>query len=289
MRRFRVKISLPGIVFILLTLILGGAAVNTGNNLLYLITSLMLALMGLSGMVSLLNLLGLSLDISPPQEVYAGQRALFSLSVKNKKILPSFLLQFSYPSGGAYLSYIPAKGRLTVPAWFIFHRRGWQKVGEIRVSSEFPVGFFERGFVIKEERQVLVYPRPIPCTDSFALEEDIDLRKAGYTIPEKEGDLRQLRKFYPGDTLRDVHWPATARYGKFIVKEYSVERPKALILTIDKRQDLEKNLGRLTYLICKLIVQNYPLGLNLPKLFIPPAQGVLQKKKLLEALATYEP
>jgi len=98
-----------------------------------------------------------------------------------------------------------------------------------------------------------------------------------------------LRKFYPGDTLRDVHWPATARYGKFIVKEYSVERPKALILTIDKRQDLEKNLGRLTYLICKLIVQNYPLGLNLPKLFIPPAQGVLQKKKLLEALATYEP
>jgi len=82
MRRFRVKISLPGIVFILLTLILGGAAVNTGNNLLYLITSLMLALMGLSGMVSLVNLLGLSLDISPPQEVYAGQRALFSLSVK---------------------------------------------------------------------------------------------------------------------------------------------------------------------------------------------------------------
>lgn len=288
MRRFRVKIVRQGIIFILLTLILGASAVNTGNNLLYLITSLMLALMGLSGMASLLNLLGLSLSISHPPEIYARQKTLFSLCVKNKKILPSFLLQFSYGNGETYLGYIPAKKQLTVPAWFIFSKRGWQKIGEIKVSSKFPVGFFERGFIIREEKRFLVYPKPIPCKHPLT-QGNVAFQRDGKNILEKEGDLRQLRKFYPGDTLRDVHWPATARYGRFIVKEYTIEKPKALILTIDKKQDLETSLGRLTYLTSRLIAQNYPLGLRLPNLFIPPAQGVLQKRKLLETLAIYEP
>ncbi len=288
MRRFRVKIACPGIIFIVLTLVLGAGAVNTGNNLLYLITSLMLALMGLSGMASLLNLLGLSLDISPPPEIYARQKCLFSLCVKNKKMFPSFLLQFSYDGGQAYLGYIPAKKQLTVPAWFIFSKRGWQKISEIKVSSRFPIGFFERGFIIKEKKQFLVYPKPIPCRYPLT-QENGAFQRDGQNILEKEGDLRQLREFYPGDTLKDIHWPATARYGKFIVKEYAIETSKALILTIDKKRDIETSLGELTYLTSRLIVQNYPLGLRLGNLFIPPAQGALQKRKLLEALAVYVP
>ena len=47
-----VRLSRPGNVFVGLTLALGFAAVNTGNNVLFLLVSMMLSLMVLSGFVA---------------------------------------------------------------------------------------------------------------------------------------------------------------------------------------------------------------------------------------------
>ncbi|CAD7771508.1 MAG: hypothetical protein KIIPBIDF_00264 [Candidatus Methanoperedenaceae archaeon GB50] len=65
--RFQVKITKPGIFFVALTIMLGVAAVNTGNNLIYLIAALMLSLMALSGLSSFLNLVGLDFKIEVPR------------------------------------------------------------------------------------------------------------------------------------------------------------------------------------------------------------------------------
>ena len=56
---------------------LGVAAVNTGNNLAYLLCSMLLAIITVSGMLSDQSLRGVRLLPVLPDEVYAGRAALF--------------------------------------------------------------------------------------------------------------------------------------------------------------------------------------------------------------------
>ena len=61
-RRHR-RMTLEGVMFVALTLIIGLAALNTGANLMYLVLSVMLCLLFLSGIISSLTLAGLKVKI----------------------------------------------------------------------------------------------------------------------------------------------------------------------------------------------------------------------------------
>ena len=93
-RKYRVKIAPSGIVFVIITLVLSIGAANTGNNLLYLMTSLMLSLIILSGLSSFANFFFLKISMTPPEEVFAGIPAPFGLSVV-KRVGHSFFLRCS--------------------------------------------------------------------------------------------------------------------------------------------------------------------------------------------------
>jgi len=94
-QRYRVKVNRAGIFFTGVTIFLGVSAVNTSNNLLYLVVSFLLSFMLLSGMLSLYNLKGLSLYhfgggtglkgfLSHPEK---GGGGLYNLKVSKKGLL----------------------------------------------------------------------------------------------------------------------------------------------------------------------------------------------------------
>ena len=66
-------------VYVGMTLLLGFAAVNTGNNLLYLLVSALLGFMAVSGWLGQQNLRSLSLRLVLPQEIFVGQPTLIGL------------------------------------------------------------------------------------------------------------------------------------------------------------------------------------------------------------------
>ncbi|MDD5095697.1 MAG: hypothetical protein PHV74_15185 [Dehalococcoidia bacterium] len=113
-RRYRVRIAPSGGVFIVITLILSVGAVNTGNNLLYMLSSLLLGLMILSGLASLGNLLFLDVAVVPATEVFAGLPARFLLLISRKRGR-SFFLTGMTPYGSVRVSTI--NGRLSMPIW----------------------------------------------------------------------------------------------------------------------------------------------------------------------------
>ena len=59
-------------MYIAITLLLGFAAVNTGNNLLFLVVSGLLAFMSVTGLAGMTNLKGLTPELVPPVEIFAG-------------------------------------------------------------------------------------------------------------------------------------------------------------------------------------------------------------------------
>jgi uncharacterized protein (DUF58 family) len=91
---FHYEVTKSGVVYVLVTLVIGIAALNTGNNLLYIVVAAMLAAILVSGVVSALVLRGLELEVRLPEHVFAGRPAVGGIVLHNsRRFLPSFSIQ----------------------------------------------------------------------------------------------------------------------------------------------------------------------------------------------------
>lgn len=87
---FDYDVTREGLVYLAIVLMIGVAALNTGNNLLFIVVSAMLAAIIVSGVASAAILRGLELDIGFPEHVFAGEAVLARLSLRNlRRVLPS--------------------------------------------------------------------------------------------------------------------------------------------------------------------------------------------------------
>ncbi len=88
---FDYDVTRAGIIYVLVVLMIGIAALNTGNNLLYIVVAAMLAAILVSGVASALVLRDLELDVRLPEHVFAGRATQARFLVKNaSRWLPSF-------------------------------------------------------------------------------------------------------------------------------------------------------------------------------------------------------
>src|SRR5262249_19993259 len=91
---FDYDVTRAGIVYVLVTVVIGIAALNTGNNLLYIVVAAMLAAIVVSGSVSAMVLRYLELDIRLPERVFAGRPVLGRIVLRNpRRMLPSFSIR----------------------------------------------------------------------------------------------------------------------------------------------------------------------------------------------------
>ena len=91
---FDYDVTRAGIVYVLVTLVIGIAALNTGNNLLFIIVAAMLAAILVSGVVSAWVLRWLELDVRLPEHVFAGRSVMGRIVLHNpRRFLPSFSIR----------------------------------------------------------------------------------------------------------------------------------------------------------------------------------------------------
>lgn len=85
------EVTREGAIYLILALVIGIAALNTGNNLLFIVVSAMLAAIVVSGIASAMVLLGLELDVVVPEHLFAGTIAVARLTLRNRnRFVPSF-------------------------------------------------------------------------------------------------------------------------------------------------------------------------------------------------------
>lgn len=282
-RRYRVRITPSGYVFIVITIILSVGAVNTGNNLLYLLSSLLLGLMILSGLASLANLLFLDTDLVPAPEVFAGLPARFLLQIRRKRGR-SFFLTGTTPYGEVRVPAV--SGPLTVPLWLTFPERGKAEVEAMVLHSGFPLGFFRRFKTCPMPLDVVVYPRPLPPGRHSSRAGSDGHRKAHDREGEKGDEIRELRGYRPSDPLRWVDWKATARKGEVVVKEFYFLQGDSLVLDVSRKAlDWERRLCAVCQLILEGTRKDLLITLVLPDRVLGPVRGMAHRRELLEALA----
>jgi uncharacterized protein (DUF58 family) len=95
---FDYEATREGAAYIVLIIILGIAALNTNNNLLFIIVSAMLGAIGISGVSSWLMMRGVGLEVSLPQHVFARRSVIGRVTLRNqRRWTPSFSLQVVPP------------------------------------------------------------------------------------------------------------------------------------------------------------------------------------------------
>src|SRR5262249_53104298 len=75
------EVTRAGVVYAVVVLAIGIAALNTGNNLLYIIVAAMLAAIVVSGFASSFCLRGLQLGVKVPEHIFAGTDVLATVCV----------------------------------------------------------------------------------------------------------------------------------------------------------------------------------------------------------------
>ena len=84
-------VTRAGMIYILISVVIGIAAINTGNNLLYVVVAALLSAILVSGVASALVLRSLQLDVHLPEHVFAQRPMLARLLLRNASSwLPSF-------------------------------------------------------------------------------------------------------------------------------------------------------------------------------------------------------
>jgi uncharacterized protein (DUF58 family) len=90
---------------------LGLTAMNTGNNLLYLLESMVLALIVVSGALSEQSVRGVRVLARLPDEIFAGTPCTVGMRVRNTKTRrPSFSIALERPHGGERVAYLARLG-----------------------------------------------------------------------------------------------------------------------------------------------------------------------------------
>src|SRR3954464_6725820 len=88
---FDYDVTRVGVLYVVIVLLIGIAALNTGNNLLYIVVAALLAAIVVSGFVSAVVLRDLELDVRLPEHIFARQTMLGRIVLKNPRTwLPSF-------------------------------------------------------------------------------------------------------------------------------------------------------------------------------------------------------
>jgi len=258
-----------GYRFLIGTFLIGLAALNTGNNLLYLIFGLMLSILAISYAMLRINLSGLTMSIDMSREVYAGQSAALLITVRNsKRRFDSYSLRVALPkglAGAGFIKHVPAAGQSSEHVEVVFRRRGVYRYGDFVITTSYPFIFFTRSIKVRMEGEVVVYPQLMEV-DMAALSavgrgQNMSLRTG------RSEELLRIRQYREGDDTKSIHWKASARTGRLMVKEFAETEPRAVMIVLDDTGEFsliafEKAVSYAASLAVALAGQGYYVGLH---------------------------
>jgi uncharacterized protein (DUF58 family) len=253
---FPVEVTSGGGIFLIILVVVGFAAWNTGNNLLFMIFSLLCSTLFVGGVAARASLRDLIVSARFPDHIFAGEAAPVIVTLRNaKRLLPSFSILVEARGPGdsageswrklrrqrfvkrplAYFTYVPHRAAAEQRVEQLFTSRGHVLINGFELSTRFPFGFFRfRRRLRARNVDIVVYPKPEPIGDELHLLPTY----AGRMASARRGvgqDLFSLRDYQPQDDLRHIDWKATARSRNLTVREFTAEDERRITIVLDTR------------------------------------------------------
>jgi uncharacterized protein (DUF58 family) len=275
----------------LLLMLMG--CINYNLGLGYILTFLLAGMAIVSMLHTFRNLAHLEFRPGRADPVFAGEEAVFPMLLDNPTALPRMAVAL------LPVDAIPAEAN---PAWcdpaphgqtrcdvrLPAHQRGRMRLPRLRVFSEYPLGLFHAWSYIELDMSCLVYPKPE--TGVVPLPQPQGGEGEGVQSGPGQDDFVGLRRYAPGDSLRQVAWKAVARGQPVMTKQFSGLEAGELWLAwsaLPADMRLEARLSRLTRWVLDAAQLGVAFGLEVPGVRIAPDVGPAHRERCLTALALF--
>jgi uncharacterized protein (DUF58 family) len=242
--RMEYRVTRQGWIYILGIVLVALAAINTGNNLLFLILASLIASILMSGILSSITLAGVELKLDLPEHIFSGQTIRANVELHNEKLsLPSFSLRVEATKKKGqeaaalletpvYFPYLPRQQSVQQSVPLLFSQRGLYRQEAFRIVTRFPFGFLQKARRLDLGTEALVYPAVAASSEFLEVLPGVQGAMESYTKGRGQ-DLYALRGYLPTDSARHVHWKASARLGELMVREFAREDDCRVLLVFD--------------------------------------------------------
>jgi uncharacterized protein (DUF58 family) len=303
-----------------------GLLLAAWNNqiIIAIIIGLVLSVAGLTRLWSRLSVIGVSCErLLTEQRTFKGESLEFKLRLVNRKLLPLPWVQVDDELPVGFISGLSAEiitrpgfGLLTRNTSLLWYtaiswrckldcdKRGYYRLGPIKITTGDIFGFYPRSVVESSSDYIIVYPLIYPI-EKLGIPSLYPLgeTQAERRIFEDPSRLLGLRGYSPGDSLRRIHWKATARHQNLQVKifEPTTTHKVILFLAVDSfkqdedkgEEEFELGISTAASVASYLIDQSNPVGIFIntrladsnQSIKIPPGTGMTQLVYILESLA----
>lgn len=238
----RLRLTGDGVIWLLAAVLLAAVGWYKSINLIFLLAYLMLALLVVNGVVARAQVRRLVVRRAEAAPVYAGEPVVARAEVRNtgqgpatavveERVGNAPLRWFVHRLGAAHVS--------TCEAVRVVAHRG-QYAASLRVLSAAPLGLVQAERRFSSEPPVVVLPA-CGTADPEGLRrwlvresgEDGRARRVLRRITSEQAEVRGVRPYRPGDSLRLVHWRSTARRGQMMVREFDAAPALTLVLVVE--------------------------------------------------------
>ncbi len=225
---------------LLLTIGLYIAASATGLKLLYYLSYVLSAVLVCSWFWARLNLSALDIRReSPRQQAQVGDVFEETFSVRNGSGIPKLWVEVRDHSTlpGHQAAAVISIRSLGAKRWRVqtlTRRRGLYQLGPLTAISGDPFGLFRSWRTVPEMGELLVYPATV------------DLAAFGLPVGELPGgsqvrgramsitpNASGIRDYVVGDPTNRIHWGASARQRRLMVKEFELDPTSNLWIVVD--------------------------------------------------------
>ena len=244
----RIRFTTGGALFSAGSLAIGFAAVNTGNNLLYLLLGAMLGFIALSGWLSERVLRRLEIRRRTPLGVTVEKPIRITYYVTNRKRLFPTLAVYLFEEGlpePAFISRVGAGDSVAVCSENHFVHRGVYPLETLTLSTSFPFGLFTKERDVPLPGELVIWPRSdrsafrhlpedVAGPSSLTLQEGLRVRAANIgdcesTVSEttQGTSIGEPRPRSGGRRRGSTTWTPPRSYGFVWTREGSPEtRPR---------------------------------------------------------------
>lgn len=264
------RLTLTGWCLIVVSFGIGLAAYNTASNILFLTLSLLLSSLVLSGILSWVNFRKLQWALQAPLHLKVGEVGMAEVDLANGKTLfPAMAICFRVNSEMTneterlYMQQALGAGESCKLEWtFVPQQRGSFQLRLSGVQSQFPFGFLQKTIGSDSETSVLVWPARI----NYIFQASPGGQRIAAGVSRKHAglgnDLLNIRPYVPGDPPRLVHWKATARTQRVMVRQLAQEGESGYHLQLDSDASRWNSVQfeMLCSLVCSLADDLFHLG-----------------------------
>lgn len=239
----------PGPWIVLLAAGISLAAWNTGAPQLYQLALLLLATLVVGGWLPYLNTRGVTVRRTLPPEVTEGDEVQLRLELSRSGVFARYMLQvcdhLPFLQQPEYSVLVARLGRTQTLSYPVAcERRGIHRIGPMTLASDYPLALLHAERALPDSAcEMCVFPQ------TFELQRMPLFGPSGFPTeghqagPASRGHDRfaGIRDYRHGDSLRHIHWRASARKGEWVVKEYEQLENAELLLVLNSCVD--DNLG----------------------------------------------